>query len=332
MTNVQPLFEYRMGIESTSAYGTAVAQTLKLMDVENFDITPIIESTQVKDRRGTLQPGYKSIHNRSTGTATLAGWLNLEQSPYWFNSLFQDVDPTTDAAGGTWDWVAPTSDGAPAVNSFTIAKGVAADANSVKSLRGAIVRDMQISGAVNEPLRITTNFLGVAVDTDTFDSDAEADVTTQILRGCDVSLYVDPDSDAVGTTAITTTGFDFDLNINSNREMFYKLGSCNPSNYREGRWEGSLRLGLELNATSAGYLDSILTTTSSPLKHVVRVLAQIDTDNYVQFDFNGVTLESPQLYTDRDGIATVNIMYQGEYGATLGNFLKVQARNAVDAF
>jgi hypothetical protein len=333
MTNIPALFEIRMGIEATDAWGTAVAQTVKLMDVEDFNLTPMMESVQIKDRRGTLAPGYSSLLNKLHGSATLSGFLNLEQSPYWFNSLLQDVTPTTDAAGNTWNWVAPGSDGAPPVNSFTIAFGVPADINSVKSLRGATVRDIQISGAVNDQLKLTANFIGAAVDTDTFDSDAEADVTTQILKGCDVSLWIDPDSDAVGTTAIASTGFDFDLNINTNRETFTYLGSAAAGNYREARYEGSLRLGLELNTTSAAYIDSILSTSSDALtKKVVRILAQVDTDNYLQFDFNGVALEAPQLFSDRDGISTIDLMLVGQYGATLGNWLKVEARNSADAF
>lgn len=332
MTNIPALFEIRLGIEATDAWGTAVAQTAKLMDVEDFSLTPMMESVQIKDRRGTLAPGYSSVLNKLHGSASLTSYLNLEQSVYWFNSLLQDVTPSTDATGNTWNWVAPGSDGAPDINSYTIAFGIPGDVNTVKSLRGATVRDMQISGAVNDQLKTTVNFIGAAVDTDLFDSDAETDVTTTILKGCDIALWIDPDSDAVGTTAIASTGFDFDLNINTNRETFTYLGSAAAGNYREARYEGALRLGLELNATSAAYLDSILSTSSDSLtKKVVRILADVTTDAYLQIDFNGVVLESPQLFTDRDGISTIELNLQGQYGTTLGNWLKIESRNTAEA-
>lgn len=332
MTNIPSLFEYRMGVEATDGWGTAVAQTLKLMNVENLDFTPIVESEQVKDMRGTQAPAYQSVHNRTTGTATMSGWLNVEQFPYWACSLLQDVDPTTDADGGVWNWVAPGSDGQPDILSYTIAKGIVGDVNTVKSLRGATVQSMNITGATNQPLRITNNFIGVAIDTDTFDSDSEPDITTQLLTSCHTTFYIDPASDAVGTTLIENTGFSFDLNVNSNREVFNYLGSCTPGNYRPARFEGSLKLGLELNATSAAYLDDILTTaTNGVFERVVRILMQIDTDNYIQVDFNGVALEAPQLYPDADQISTIDLMLMGQYNATLGNWLKVESRNTVDA-
>ena len=107
------------------------------------------------DVRASLAPAYHAIHNRTTGTASASGMLNIEQSGYWFNSLLQTVTPTVDTEA-TWNWVAPTSDGEPDISTYTITKGVSSDANSVKSITGAIVNSMNISGAVNEPLASTT--------------------------------------------------------------------------------------------------------------------------------------------------------------------------------
>jgi len=318
-----------MGTEATDAWGTAVAQSVKLMNIDSFDITPLVESAQVKDMRGSLAPGHQSIHNRTTATATMNGMLTVEQSPYWFNSLLQTVTPTVDTEA-TWNWAAPLT-ASPAISSYTIAKGNVNDAGSIKSLSGAIVRSLNISGAVNQPLAFTANFIGKSADTDTFDSDAEADVSTTILTGCDVAIYIDPSSDAAGTTAITNTGFDFSLDINSNRDVFNYLGSCTPGNWRDARFEGALTLGLELNTTSAAYLDAILTTSTAGIfERVVRIKATEGTD-YLQIDFNGVALEAPQLFTDRDGITTINLVLNGQYNATLANWLKVEAFNTVTA-
>lgn len=333
MANTPKQMQYRMGVESTDAWGTAVAQTVKLMDVETLDFTPIVTGMQIKDQRGTLVPGYKSVLTEIRAEASLGGWLNVEQCPYWFNSLLSDKTPTTDADGNTWAWEAPvaSSDGLPAINSFTIAKGIETDANSIKAITGATVNSMNLSGAVNEPLRIQLGLIGKGISTDTFD--ACADSTTQILTGCNVALYVDPDSDAVGTTAISTTGFDFSLDINANRSTFGHLGSCQHTAYKEAGFEGALTLGLELNATSAAYFDDVINAgTSGLVKKVVRVLAQVDTDNYVQVDFNGVINEAPQFAADRDGVSTLNFTLNGQYGATLGNWLKVEARNATESF
>ena len=248
--------------------------------------------------------------------------------------MLSDQDPTTDAAGNTWSWSAPvaSTDGAPAINSFTIAKGVASDATSVKCITGATVNTLSVSGGVNEPVGLSVGFIGKGISTDTFE-DAIADVTTQVLTGCHASLWLDPDTDAVGTTSITTTGFDFRLDLNANRSTFGHLGSCQHTDYKENGFEGALNLGLELNTTSAAYFDDVINAgTTGLVKKVARVLLQVDTDNYVQFDFNGVILEAPQFAEDRDGVSTLNFTLNGQYGAVLGNWLAVEARNATEAF
>lgn len=327
MTNIPDLYEYRVGTESTDAWGTAVAQTVKFMNIETFDITPMVESSQVKDMRASLAPGHQSIHNRTTATATMTGMVTVEQSPYFFNSLLETVTPTVDTEA-TWNWTAPLT-AAPAISSYTIAKGNANDAGSVKCLTGAIVNTLNISGAVNEPVTFTANFIGKSADTDTFDSAAEADVSTTIFTGCDVAIYIDPSSDTVGTTLVESTGFDFSLDLNANRAVFNYLGSCTPGNYRDARFEGALTLGLELNATSEALLDLILTTNSvGILERVVRIKMTEGSD-YLQIDFNGVALESPQLFTDRDGVTTINLVLNGQYNATLANWLLVEAFNTV---
>lgn len=330
MTNTPNLFEYRLGVEATDGWGTAVAQSVKLMNIESMNLVPIVQGTQIKDMRGSMAPGHQSVLNEVRAEATLSGWLNLEQSPYWFNSLLQDVAPTSDADGNTWNWVAPTT--APAINSFTIAKGIVGDVNSVKSITGATVNTMSISGAVNEPVTLSIGLIGNKISTDTFDSDAEADVTTRILTGCGVTLYIDPASDAVGTTEIETGAFDFSLDLNANRQTYGHLNSCVHDDYREAKFDGALTLGLELDSTSAAYIDAILNADSDGLiEKVVRIKMTSDT-SYLQIDFNGIALESPQLFTDRDGVSTIDLTLNAQYNSVLGNWLKVEAANTVEAF
>jgi hypothetical protein len=147
--------------------------------------------------------------------------------------------------------------------------------------------------------------------------------------GDHVGLWIDPSSDAVGTTAIATTAFSAELQINTNRDLKYHLGNLNPTTYRDAKWDVSLRMGLELNATSRAYLSSQLGTSSDTFERVVRLKATSGIYEF-QFDVNGATLEVPELVDDQDGVSTLNFELMGVYNSTLGNYLAAQSVNLTD--
>lgn len=328
MTNISDLFELRVGPEADSdAWGTGVAQTHKVMGVTDFSLTPLVESQQIKDRKGSIAPGYESVPLRIHGEANLSGIVNYEYFPLWLDGLFGAATPAADTDIYTYAYTGPTT-AHPTPRKYTMAWGNANDVDSVKSLTSATIRDLQISGATGEPITYTANFIGYSVDTDTFDSAAEANSTITTTRGCDFALAIDPSSDAAGTTSITTTWMDFDLNINSNRAPFWHLGSLQATNAREARWDVSLRLGMELNTTSAAYLDSILTTTTTTFERVVKVTATNGSNQFI-FTVNGVALEAPQLYQDNDGVTTVSLMLTGQFNSVLSTYLTMSVVNTV---
>jgi hypothetical protein len=329
MTNIPDLFELRIGQEDTATdWGVAVAQTHKVMGVTDFQLTPIVESQQIKDHKGSLAPGYESVPVRQHATATIAGIANFEYLPLWLDGLFGKDTPTT-STEYTYEYAAPIGT-APTPQTYTMAWGNAGDAGSIKSLVGGMFTSFQLSGATGQTITYTGNLIGTSVDTDTFDSDAEANSTITSARGCDFALAIDPSSDAAGTTPITSTFLDFDLNINTNRQPFWYMGSCNPGIHRPARWDTSLRLGLELNATSEAFLDSILTTSTATFEKVVKVTATQGV-NIITFTFNGVAIEAPSLIKDMDGVASIDLMLTGQYHSVLTNHLTMSVVNTIAA-
>lgn len=327
MTNIMDLFELRMGKEiSSDAWGTAVAQTHKVMGVTDFTISPMVESAQIKDHLGSLAPGYNTVYNRKHASGSLSGNVNYEYLPHWLDGLFGVATPSADTEY-TYAYTAPLGT-EPTPQVYTMAWGKADAAESIKSLVGATVNTFQMTGDAGGALTYTVGLIGKSVDTDTFDSAAEANSTVVFARGCDVALAIDPSSDAAGTTAIANTWFDFDLNINANRSPFWHLGSCTPTDYKDARWDATLRLGLELNATSAAWLDAILATTTTPLERVVKITATNGV-NAITVTFNGISLDAPQVVTDKDGIASVDWTLSGQYHATLGNYLTMSVKNTI---
>ena len=328
MTNISDLFELRIGKEAVdSDWGTAVAQSHKMMGVTDFSMTPIIESQQIKDRKGSLAPGYESVFVRKHATASLSGFVSYEYFPHILDGVFSVATPSADTDIYTYAYTAPL--GAQTTPQwYTMAWGNDADAGSIKCLVGGTFQSLQVSGATGEALTYQANLIGKSVDTDTFDSAAEANSSITTTRGCDLALAIDPSSDAAGTTPITTTWMDFDLNINTNRTPFWHLGNTAPSNFKDARWDVSLRLGLELNTTSAAYLDSILTTSTTTFERVFKITATNGT-NVITFTVNGVAVEAPQLFTDNDGLVTLNLMVTGQYHSVLANYLTASVVNSI---
>lgn len=327
MTNITDLFELRMGKEATdSDWGTAVAQTHKLMGVTDFSMTPIVESQQIKDRKGSLAPGYESAFVRKHATASLSGIVNYEYFPLILDGIFSKATPTIDTEY-TYAYTAPTT-AQTTPQWYTMAWGNSADAGSIKALVGGTFQTLQLSGATGQTMTYQANLIGKSVDTDTFDSAAEANSTVTTTRGCDLALAIDPSSDAAGTTPITTTWMDFDLNINTNRAPLWYLGNTAPSNFRDARWDVSLRLGLELNTTSAAFLDAILSTSTTTFERVFKITATNGV-NSIAFSLNGVAVEAPQIFADNDGVVTYNLMITGQYHSTLANYLTASVVNTI---
>jgi hypothetical protein len=329
--NIPDLFEIRGGKEATDAWGTQVAQTFKFMGVTDINFTPIEDSIMIADKRGSLQPGHESVKQLRTGTAQIDGNLSYQDAPYLFDGIFGTATPAADT--DTYTYTYAGADGScPNISFWTIAYG---DTDDVYSLSGATIQSLNISGESGGPLTFSAQYIGKSIDTDTLDSDAEADRSVDFAMGWHVQLWIDPASDAAGTTEIANTGFAFSLDINTNREVVNHLGSLAPDAYREARPEGGLNLTLELTAATAAYIDGILAATTAVPEKVIRIKASSTTAGgiveYIQVDFNGVNLESPQQWTDNDGVTSYDITFMGQYNSVLTNWIAVTVQNDISA-
>lgn len=327
MTVINDLLQLRIGKETT--WGTAVAQTSKLMGIESVNFRPIKESQQIKDVRGSMAPGYVTVPVRTYAEGVIQGVVSYEDLPYWFDGLLGTATPSA-STEFTYAYTAPLT-AEPTISNWTMAYGDANVVSSVYGIAGGTMTSLNISGEKEGLLRFTANLFGKFLATDTFDSAAEADRTVTFARGCDCKLYIDVSSD-LGTTEITNTGFDFSLDINSNRTPKFHLqdtdGNCRPTGIKPARWDGSLRLGLEVNTTSTPLIDAIANVTTTSMVRGVRIVATNGV-NIITLNFNGVALEAPQLYNDKDGITSVDLMLAGQYEANLGNWFTASVVNTI---
>lgn len=309
MAKLDALFEVQLGIEATDAWGTEVASTVKMMGVEDLTITPIITAEQVSELRGTLQPGYRSHVRAAHGEATMSGLLEIDDFPYLLHQLGGNAAGTTDAPGNfTYSWASPTEDSDVADNaSFTLMK---TDRTDTYSLLGATLNSLTVEGSGGGPITYSAEFIGKIVSTDTH-ADLADRVTTPAM-GHMGALYIDVASDSIGTTPIANTSYSFSWNVETNRKFLTHIGNLNPSGFREGKWGGSLSLSIEANSNTIPLFDGIIGATNTTTGRNVQLKFTAATDSIATLDFSGVFLEAPELYSDEDGVVTLDLELVGQ--------------------
>ena len=309
MAKLDALFEVQLGLEATDAWGTEVASTVKMMGVEDITITPMITAEMEDELRGTLQPGYRSHIRAAHGEATMSGLLEIDDFPYLLANLGAAVAGATDAAGNfTHTFTAPTEDSdAEDARSFTL---MYTDRTDTYSLLGASISELSIEGESGGPITYEASFMGKVVTTDV--SATLSDRVTKAAMGHMGQLWIDPGSDSVGTTEIANQAYSFSLNYVTNRVFQTHIGNLNPSGFREGKASGTLSLSIEASTDTYPYLDSIIGSTNTMTEKNVRLLFTAATDSMVTLDFAGVLLEAPELYSDEDGIITLDFELTGQ--------------------
>jgi len=329
MTKIPDLYSVQMGTED-SDFGSTVAPTVKLMGVTDWKIKPFVESAQADEVKGSLAPGYISNLQQVHGEASLSLLLGYDDAPYWLNGLFGKATATADTEY-TRAYTAPLNtydSDLAAISIFDLVGAEASATTDAYTLSGGVLQKAVIKGETGAPLTIDLDFIGKQVEQDEQDA-TKTDRAVTFVMGDHVSLYIDPDTDAVGTTPIASTFFSFELTLDTKRGLVYHLGALTPDGYRDAKWTGMLKLVLEVNSTTKAYLDALLAASGVPAK-VVRIKAASGV-NVLQFDFNGVILKTPDIVTDKDGVATYEFELTGQYGTALGNWLSVTSVNTVSA-
>jgi len=324
MAKLDALFEVQAGTEASDAWGTEVASTVKLMGVEELTISPIITAEQVNELRGTLQPGYRSHIRAAHGEASMSGLLEIDDFPYLLLTMGGPLAGATDAAGNfTHTWDAPTEDSDAEPQSLTLMK---TDRTDTYSLMGAVVNSLTVEGESGGPVTYSAEFIGKYVDTDV--SAVLADRVTKPAMGHMGELFIDPGSDAPGTTGIVGA-FSFSWNVNANRKLLTHIGDLNPGGFREGKWDGQLDLSIEAGTDSYPYLDAIIGSTNTmPIKNV-QLKFTAATDSIVTLDFAGVLNEAPELYNDEDNVVTLEFSLMGQSNEGLASFAGAEVYSTV---
>ncbi len=318
-------------------WGTPGTATVRRRGVKDIKIKPDNKTEAVKERRGTAVDTYLTrVTQRGGGTVEMEEYVLYEDSHYTWESLCGTATPSG-ANPYTRDYAAPLGSFAALVSGYrTYSLFYGDPADYAGTANGVIVQKLTLTGNTNGFLMMKSTWLAKLADTGTTNMVATASAaeiaTATVAIGADVNLYVAPWGVALneGSHAVPATALDFELEIDTQRALRRYQGNLLPQNVLFKKWQGKLKLGLELNTSSAAYMDS-LADMNSEWQQQIRLKIAADANNVLRFDFAGFSQETPEMFSDNDGALKMDIEMQSKYNPTLGNWLKLQTITPMNA-
>lgn len=308
-----------------SGFGTAnTTASAKLQNVSSFALNPDLQTRALDQLRGTLAPTHQTVldHYASSATFEVAD-ESFEDVNYWLDSLFSAATPGGTTGAHTRAYAAPTT--AEVTPTFmTLQWG---QTGEVWQMQDASVATLTLSGSNNTGVQVGGSLIGGKVVEGTFGS--LTDRSTTRMSGCSATVAIDDWSGTMGATALASSAFSWELSINSNRQYRSYLGECTPSAWNDQKWNGQLRLSVELNDTTDNQLIAMFAATNAILERQVEI--EYKSSSLVfQIQFAGHTMQAPQLFQDKNGVMTYDLVLDGVYHPTFANWLKINTTSAIN--
>jgi len=313
-----------------SAFGTANATaTRKLQNVSSFKLRPELETRALDQLRGTMAPTHQTVLDRYLSSATAeTSDTDFEELNYWLEMLFGTVSPSGSATPYTRIYNAPTTS-AITPHPATLQFG---QTDEVWQMQDATVTSLTLSGAANSGVSVGASLMGGKVKEGAL-ATLQDDTTGTRLSGCMASVAVEAWAGST-FTALASSAFSWELSVNANREYHNFLGECTPSASYDNKWSGQLKLSLELNASTDDYLIAMLATDASKiLEKRVRIIytnSGLTTAlRSMTIDFAGHSMQAPELFQDKNGLMTYDLVLDGVYNPTATNWLSIETKSAL---
>ena len=317
------LMEWQVG--NQTAFDTAVAPTVKLLGIAEGKLSPLVETSEVEEQRGTLIPAFNVTLDKIAGAANLSGDVSFEQIAWVLDSLLGTATP-----GATpefqRDYAGPTTT-KPTSRMLTLVNG---SSEGVYGLIGGIVNEASLKVETNKRATFSSSLLGRNVATDTLATLTDPSVIN-FAHANQMTLFLDTWAGTMGATPITATAFSFELGLNANKALKHGLGTEDPKDVSQKKLAADgnqLKLALEFEATqSKAWLDAMI--GSAPFKAQIRLKFTLSATKSLQIDYCGWQKEAPELFSDSDGIAQVEMTLSPLYHATVANWLKIALVNGI---
>ena len=309
-----------------TAFGTPkTPATVKLQNVSSFRLRPEFETRALDQLRGSLAPTHQTTLDNYAGSATFeVSDETFEDVNYWLEALFGAVSPVGTVAPYTRTYNAPTTS-AITPHFMTLQYG---QTNEVWQLQDASLASLTLSGADNTGVQVGGSIIGGKVTAGSLATLPDRTAVTR-MSGCMASVSIEAWNGST-FTPLASSAFSWELSINSNREYRGYLGDCTPTAYHDQKWNGQLRLSLELNETTDDHLIAMLGTASAILEKQIRITYKTGTgtgERSMVITFAGHSMQAPEIFQDRNGVTTYDLVLDGVYNPTLTNWLKIETKS-----
>lgn len=322
--NELALMQWQIGKQSV--IGTAVAPTVKLMGVQDGELTPNVDTSVVEQSRGSLAPAYDATVDKIDGSASIPGTASFEQLAYYLDSMFGEASPGS-APGYSRAYAAPLTALPVSPRMLTAVRGSALDA---RCLKGALVNELSLKAESNKAVSFEAKLLGHSVEADALES--LSDTVVNYIHSNQVAIKLDTWAGTMGATALSPIAYSLDLGLNMNRVLQHGLGSVNPVAHKTNKADpgsNQLKVSMELDSTSAGYYTSVISPSGiTPFKAQIEI-AFTSGSLSLKLQFAGFTAKAPKYVSDADGVATLDFEFSPLYHTTFANWFKATLVNAV---
>jgi hypothetical protein len=311
-----------------SAFGTANGTaTRKLQNVSSFKLRPELETRALDQLRGTLAPTHQTTLDRYLSSATAeTSDTDFEELNYWLEMLFGTVSPVGSANPYTRTYAAPTT-AAITPHAATLQFG---QTDEVWQMQDATVTSLTLSGAANSGVSVGASLMGGKVVAGTLASLPDLTTGTR-MTGCMASVAIE--AWAGNTfTPLASSAFSWELSVNANREYHNFLGECTPTASYDNKWSGQLKLSLELNDSTDDHLIAMLAAANTILQKRVRIIYTVGATTTLRsmtIDFAGHTMQAPELFQDKNGLMTYDLVLDGVYNPTASQWLSIETKAAL---
>lgn len=315
-----------------TVWGTKVTPaTVAVMGIKDLKLVPVVDGEVLKDMRGAFLPGAMAVIKKIGMTGALNRYATYEDAPYVLDALCGLATPVFTSVY-TYSYAAPGTGTIPNARIQTLYQAT----NDVNSLQayyaapGFTLKKWTLKAATNEPIEFNEDYIGKQVlPAVVGDIGSLSDRVVTPLMGNDHALFIDAWGGTIGTTTITPDAYELEISIETGRDLVYALGSALPYTWKDARWKGSMKLVMEFNTATKAYYDAILAATTNFQKQIRNKFTNLTQSLAV--DFAGTNVKAPALFTNKNGVLTVELEMDGTYNPTMGNWFKAVAVNTITA-
>ena len=302
------------------AWGTCVAATAKLMGLEDATLQVEDEVFQT-ERGGWYYPSNLIAEVSQMGSGSVQFNLSYEDILYPLDNFFDECTPTGTTTI-TWAYDAPT-DTQVTPNYLTIEYG--GDGNEYAAC-GVLFTELNISGEAGSVWQ--GNFPFICSDVETVTAASLSNRAVELIRMADTEIYVDTWSGTVGSTKMDDSLISFNLSVQSGRHHKLFAGELSPQDWGDTKWSGQLTTVLEFNASAKALVDAVV--GGALVQRMIRIQGTSGVKS-ATIDFYGTIVDGMELFSDRDGNMTVELVWEGTYNTTASEWFGVDVVNTVTA-